>query len=44
MACAFGDGTLKPVELGGDAGTAAIGTAVMQAITSGRAERAASPA
>ena len=40
VACAFADGGLKPAELGGNAGTAAIGNAVMEAIRSGRAERA----
>ena len=40
VTCAFADGTLKPVELGGASGTAAISAAVMEAVTSGRAERA----
>lgn len=41
VSCAFADGSLRPTELGGSAGTAAIGGAVMEALVSGRAERAA---
>jgi len=44
VTCAFADGTLKPVELGGSSGTAAISAAVMEAVASGRAERAAEAA
>jgi len=41
VALAYADGTLKPAEFGGPAGTAQITAAVVEAITSGRAEQAA---
>ncbi|MEQ8395389.1 isocitrate/isopropylmalate family dehydrogenase [Thalassobaculum sp.] len=44
VSCAFVDSALKPTELGGTDGTASITAAVMDAITSGKAERAADSA